>query len=113
MVTWTFAILDQGSLIGNSAGRLECLKWPTSQLLVSNKVEPQQGGSIVIDGNQIIAMSEKGKLSLVHFSAAGAEVAAEVNMFEYDKVWSSPVIYHGKLYVKGKTELVCLDISAK
>jgi len=107
-------ILDKGELFANSAGRLKCLKWPTNDVLwSSNKIELQEGGSFVIDGAQLIAMSEKGKLSLVHLAAAGPELMSEVPMFDYDKVWSSPVIYHGKLYVKGKTEMVCLDIGAK
>jgi outer membrane protein assembly factor BamB len=107
-------ILNQGVLIGNSGGRLKCLKWPTQDVIwSSNKVELGEGGSFVLDGNQLICISEKGKLSLVHLTAAGAEVAGEVQLFDYDKVWSSPVIYHGKLYVKGKEELVCLDVGAK
>ncbi|HZK80048.1 MAG TPA: PQQ-binding-like beta-propeller repeat protein [Humisphaera sp.] len=107
-------ILNQGILLGNSSGRLKCLKWPTQDVLwSSNKVELGEGGSFVLDGSQLICISEKGKLSLVHLTAAGADVVGEVQLFDYDKVWSSPVIYHGKLYVKGKEELVCLDIGAK
>ena len=90
------------------------MKWPTQDVLwSSNKVELGEGGSFVLDGSQLVCISEKGKLSLVHLTAAGAEVTGEVQLFDYDKVWSSPVIYHGKLYVKGKEELVCLDIGAK
>jgi hypothetical protein len=33
-------------------------------------------------------------------------------MFDFSQVWSSPVIYHGKLYTMGKDNLVCLDIGS-
>jgi outer membrane protein assembly factor BamB len=104
-------ILDNGQLIGNSGGRLKCLKWPTAKTLwSSSKVELGEGGSFIIDGSRLISISEHGKLSLVELDAAGPKVLNEVELFDYDKVWSSPVIYHGKLYVKGKEELVCMEI---
>ena len=107
-------ILDNGLLYGNSNGRLKCMAWPQQKTVwSSNKIDLQEGGSFVIDGDQLIAMSEKGTLSLVHLAPSGATVASEVELFSYTKVWSSPVIYHGKLYVKGKDDLVCLDISEK
>ena len=38
----------------------------------------------------------------------------EVKVFNgASNIWSDPVIYHGKLYVKGTDELVCFDIAAK
>lgn len=107
-------ILVGNALFGNSGGRLKCLQWPTNKVLwSSNNVPLRDGGSFIINGSQLIALSEDGKLTLVHFTAAGTTVVGEVNLFSYDKVWSSPVIYHGKLYVKGENELVCFDIAAK
>lgn len=105
-------ILDQGLLFGNNGGRLKCLRWPTSKTVWSaNNVKLGEGGSFVIDGSQLIALSETGDLSLVHLTAAGPTVVNEVKVFQANKIWSSPVIYHSMLYVKGKTELVCFDIS--
>ena len=107
-------ILDNGKLYGNSGGILKCLNWPDKGPAWSSRdVELNDGGSFVIDGNQLIALSEKGTLSLVHLEAAGPKVVSQVKMFDFDNVWSAPVIYHGKLYVKGKDELVCLDVSGK
>ena len=107
-------ILDNGKLYGSSGGILKCLTWPeqrTSLLGRPATWRPQlEGGSFVIDGKQLIAIGEKGKLTLVHLEDAGPKVAGEMEIFHYSPIWSSPVIYHGKLYVKGKDELVCLDI---
>jgi outer membrane protein assembly factor BamB len=107
-------ILDNGKLYGNSGGILKCLDWPKKGAVWSSRdVELNDGGSFVIDGNQMIALSEKGVLSLVHLEADGPKVVSHVQMFDFDNVWSAPVIYHGKLYVKGMDELVCLDVSGK
>ncbi|HZL34616.1 MAG TPA: PQQ-binding-like beta-propeller repeat protein [Tepidisphaeraceae bacterium] len=104
-------ILDNGRLYGNSSGRLKCLAWPSGkQIWSSSNIDLNEGGSFIIDASQLIALSEKGQLSLVHLQASGPKVVAEVNVFDYNQVWSAPVIYQGKLYVKGKEELVCLDI---
>lgn len=104
-------LLDNGLLFGNSNGRFKCLKWPTNDVLwSSNAVKLGTGGSIVIDGDQAIALSEKGTLSLVRIGAAEPTVTSEVALFDGEKIWSSPVIYHSKLYVKGKEDLVCLNI---
>lgn len=104
-------ILDSGTLFGSNGGRLTALQWPTNNVLWSaDTVDLNDGGSFIIDGQQAIALSEKGQLSLVGLGAAGPTVKTEVSLFDYDKVWSFPVIYHGKLYAKGKTELVCLDL---
>jgi hypothetical protein len=61
----------------------------------------------------MIAMSETGKLSLLQIKPDGAEVVSETDLFNYDKVWSTPLIYHGKLYAKGKDQLLCLQISGR
>jgi outer membrane protein assembly factor BamB len=108
-------ILDDGKLIGNSNGTLKCLQWPTQTTLWSTRAgDLGDGGSFTIAGNKIVAMSQDGKLSLIQFDANGAKLVNEVKVFNGgNNIWSDPVIYHGKLYVKGTDELVCFDIAAK
>jgi hypothetical protein len=38
-------------------------------------------------------------------------VISTLQLFDFDKVWSTPLIYHGKLYTMGENTLVCFDIS--
>jgi outer membrane protein assembly factor BamB len=107
-------ILDDGKLYGSSGGVLKCLVWPTKKVLWSSREgDLGDGGSFIKNGDFLITMSEQGKLSLLHLDTAGPKTVSQVKLFDFDNVWSSPVIYHGKLYVKGKDELVCLDIGAK
>ena len=104
-------ILDKDRLYGNGAGRLKCITWPGGkQIWSNNKVELGEGGSFIIAGQNLIALSEGGHLSLLHLKPDGADVVSEADIFHYDKVWSDPIVYHGKLYVKGKDELACFDV---
>ncbi|HET6251429.1 MAG TPA: PQQ-binding-like beta-propeller repeat protein [Tepidisphaeraceae bacterium] len=108
-------ILDNGKLYGNSGGILKCMTWPTKDVVWSSRdVELNEGGSFVIDGNLMIALGEKGKLSLVKLDdPAGPKVVSDMDAFTTSPIWSAPVIYHGKLYIHGKDQLVCLDIGGK
>lgn len=108
-------ILQNGKLYGNSGGVLKCLTWPLQdEVWSTHEVKLNDGGSFVIDGNQMITLSENGVLSLVHLDPIGPKVMSEIDFFANQRdIWSAPVIYHGKLYVKGRDELVCLDISVK
>jgi outer membrane protein assembly factor BamB len=108
-------ILQDGKLYGNSGGVLKCLSWPLpKQVWSTHEVKLNEGGSFIIDGNQMITLSDKGTLSLVHLDPDGPKVMSEIDIFPASRdIWSAPIIYHGKLFVKGKDELVCLDISAK
>lgn len=108
-------ILDDGVVYANSGGTLRCISWPDGEILWSAKGREMNlgnGGSIVRVGDKLITMSERGKLSLVLANPKEYKLISQVALFDYDKVWATPLIYRGKLYAKGKDELVCLDISA-
>jgi outer membrane protein assembly factor BamB len=106
-------ILDRGYLYANSKGTLKCMRWPDGKIMWENKLRLNDGGTLVRDGDLLIAMSERGKLSLVKATPESAKVISQVPLFDFLKTWSTPLIYHGKLYAMGKDTLVCLDISGK
>jgi hypothetical protein len=58
----------------------------------------------------IVTLSERGKLALVRATPQGVKVLSQVPLFDFGTTWSTPLIYHGKLYAMGKDTLVCLDI---
>lgn len=105
-------ILDGDMLIGNSGGVLKCLKWPTNkQVWSTREIELSEGGSFIINGDKIICLSERGKLTFAQITPDGPKVLNESSPFSAEKIWSDPVIYHSKLYIKGTDELICYDIS--
>ena len=109
-------ILDGNVLYANSNGVLQCYSWPDFKqnwAASGSAMNLGAGGSIVRVGDKIIAMSERGKLSLIQATPTAYKLLSQTSLFDYSQVWSTPLVYRGKLYAKGENDLVCLDISAK
>ena len=106
-------ILDGEYLYANSGGTLKCAHWPDLKIQWEEKLKLGEGGTIVRDGDLLIALSERGKLLLVHATPQSAKVLSEVPLFDFGTAWSTRLIYHGKLYAMGKDTLVCLDIGTR
>jgi outer membrane protein assembly factor BamB len=110
-------IFDGGHLYANSAGTLKCMRWPDGRIVWQAKDRDLRlgpGGSMVrVGGDRLITLSEQGKLSLVRADPSGVKILAQEQVFDGSEIWSTPLLYGGKLYVKGGDELVCLDVSAK
>jgi len=109
------AILDGDYLYMNSKGILKCLHWPESKIVWScsdPKLKLEEGGTIVRDGDKLIALSAVGKLSLVEATPTGVKLIGQMKLFDFRTTWSTPLIYRGKLYAMGQDSLVCLDISS-
>lgn len=110
-------LFEDGVIYGNSQGTLTCLDWKTGEVKWAAR-EPAMrlgnGGSLNRFGDKLITMSERAKLTLLKATPEGFEVISQVDrLFDGNHIWSTPLIYNGKLYCKGTNELVCLDISGK
>ncbi len=121
-VKFPAAVLDGGYLYCNSedhSGTLRCLDWKTGALkwkaTGGRAMKLGFGGNFVRNGDKLYAMSQNGLLSLMKATPNGVEAISQVQVFDagFSKVWSTPLIYHGRLYVKGQSDLVCLDITDK
>ena len=109
------AILDGDYLYTNSAGILKCLHWPENKIVWSSndpRLKVEEGGTILRDGDKLITLSQRGKLSLVEATPTGVKLISQTQLFDFITTWSTPLIYHGKLYAMGPDTLVCLDISS-
>ena len=109
------AILDGDALYVNSAGTLKCLKWPTRQLnwtAKDSKLRLGVGGSIVRVGDKLILLHERGILSLAKADENGIQLLNQFTPTRGSQVWATPLVYGGRLYVKGETELICFDVSS-
>ena len=105
-------ILDNGYYYTNSEGTLECMNWADGKIVWPENLKLGSGGSVIRDGDKLIVMSERGKLYLVQATPETHKVISQVQLFDFGHTWSTPLIYHGKLYCMGKDSLVCLDISS-
>jgi outer membrane protein assembly factor BamB len=115
-------VLDNGYLYLVSEdhnGTLKCLDWNTGAIKWSatggREIKMGFGGSFVRDGDKLYTMSQNGLLSLMSADPQGVKLISQTQAFDagFAMVWSTPLLYHGKLYAKGRSELVCLDISGK
>src|SRR5262249_7741822 len=100
-------ILDGKKLFATNNAVLTWLSWPDFKVLWTGKARELNlgaGGSIVRVGDKLITMSERGKLSLIQSSDTDCKLISQTALFDYDQVWSTPLIYRGKLYAKGKDE---------
>lgn len=107
-------VLDGGFLYANSEGTLKCLSWPDGAVKwKSERGEPPLGdhGSLVRAGDKLLTQSEDGTVALLRATPQGMTVLGEFAAAEGDKVWSTPLLYAGRLYVKGPAELVCFDLA--
>jgi outer membrane protein assembly factor BamB len=110
------AILDGDHLYANSSGTLVCVKWDDGSLGWSakdSKLRLGAGGSLIRAGDKLLAMSERGKLSLIRATPESYELIGQGDAVEGKEVWATPVLFGGRLYAKGAQELVCLDLSGK
>lgn len=110
-------ILEKGFVYVNSEGTLKCIDLNTGKVqwaVTNDRTLLGMGGSLVRFGDMLVLLSERGKLTLGKATPEKFEKISQVNKaVEGTKVWSSPLIYDGKLYLKGTDELLCYDISAK
>jgi outer membrane protein assembly factor BamB len=110
-------ILDSGHLYANSEKRLKCLEWATGKRkwTTSDEIELGDNGSLLRAGDKLILMGEAGRLSLARATPEKFELLSTAKVLEPERneVWSTPLLYGGRLYVKGYKELVCFDVSAQ
>ncbi len=109
-------ILQDGVLYINNRGTITAANWTDGEILWKcddKRLNLGAGGSMVRVGDLLITLSEKGMLSLAKATPEGVEFRGQTQLFKQKNTWSTPLIYDGKLFVKGNKELVCLDIAAK
>ena len=109
-------ILDNGYIYANSSGRITCVRWADGKTMWQARdrdLNLGAGGGFLRAGDRLIATSEGGRLSLLLATPEKVEAIRQVDLLEGSNIWSTPLLYDGKLYVKGVEELVCLDVGGK
>ena len=122
---WSTPIYHDGILYGSSGrttgeAELRAIEHLTGKVLWS---EPGLGRSTLIyaDGH-LVVLTETGRLLLIRANPERFELTAEVDFGERSEaradrpllrfpVWNAPVLSHGRLYLRGKDQLICLDVA--
>ena len=108
-------ILDGGYLYGNSEGAVRCLRWEDGKPMWTARDRIDQGGSLVrIMPDKLLMFTENGKAILARATPEKYEKLSEFQAVERaPNAWSTPLVYRGKMYAKGRNDFVCYDIGAK
>ena len=112
-------ILEGDVMYVNSEGRLKCINfadgkpaWPSP-----GADSPGMGGSLTRGGDKLLILSDSGKLIIGQATPTTYKHLAEAQLFDDvgrgGQIWSTPLLYKGKLYAKGLEELNCYDLTAK
>jgi outer membrane protein assembly factor BamB len=113
--------LSPGILLGeylyafNGEARQEtdfrCIHLPTGELKWTRKYPAF--GSLILAGNKLVVLSEKGELLLARASPEEFEPLARAKVLS-GVCWTPPALANGRLYVRNaRGELRCLDLGVK
>jgi outer membrane protein assembly factor BamB len=103
-------ILDGGFLYANSEGRIRCLNWADGTRkweATADNVQIGENGSIVRVADKLLLMSDSGSLTLMRATPDGFSVLGTSQVLDSKEIWATPLLYGGRIYVKGTTELIC------
>ncbi len=107
------AVFHQGFVYGFSgqvggSGKLTCLELKTGEVKWAQ--EGLGTGTVLLAGDKLIALGEKGKLVMGTVSPQGYQELAAAQVLN-DKCWTVPVLSEGLLLARdAQGTLVCLDL---
>ncbi len=115
---WATPIYHEGFVYGCSGrhtvdGLLKCVDWRTGQTRWKQKVA-DRGSLIFVDGH-FINLGENGLVTLFKATPDGylelGRISGEKSGVSLSyPAWTAPVVSHGRLYLRGKHEVVCYDL---
>ena len=103
------SILYKDHLYGFDDDMLACMEFRTGK--VRWKQRGFGKGSLLLADDQLIVLSDRGKLAL---AAASPEAYQQKATFQAitasGPCWTLPVVHGGRLYLRGEEELICFDV---
>lgn len=105
-------ILHEGKLYVADERKLKCVDFLTGKEAWSiDDVEGDRTrhGTLVLNGAHFIYLSEKGQLSVAPVSPTGFNATGGIRVLS-GRCWTVPTLHNGRLYVRNREKLVCLDL---
>jgi len=96
---------------GHNQGFPFCLKWKEGKFAWEPERGPGGGSAAVLyaDGH-LYFRYESGEMALVEASPKGYTLKSSFKVPIEGNGWPHPVIYNGKLYLRGRDQILCYDI---
>lgn len=95
------------NIYGLESGRLSCVDANTGKRRW--KEGDYGAGQVLLAGNRLLVLSEKGRLALVNPNPESWQQLAIFSALS-DKTWNHPVIANGKLFIRNAEEMVCYEV---
>jgi outer membrane protein assembly factor BamB len=105
---FTSAVYHQGHLYGLNEGILECVSAKDGQRVW--KDGRYGNGQILLVDDNLLILSESGKLALVESTPQGYHELTNFQALKGDKTWNTPALASGKAYVRNHREMACYDL---
>ncbi len=105
---WSSSLVYKGYIYGFDNATMKCIDVDTGDLLWAKRGLGK--ASLVAADDLLIVWGDRGKLTLVDASPEGYRQKGQVQILEEGQTWTPPTIAGGKLYLRGNTDVVCLDI---
>ncbi|MCL2645627.1 MAG: PQQ-binding-like beta-propeller repeat protein [Phycisphaerales bacterium] len=108
-------LLEGDCLYAPDGNALYCLHWPDGKELWKTDLPLASGGQYVRYDDKMILLSRSGELILAQVTPQKCTLISKFKLFQDEKneILASPLVYRGRLYIKGTQDLVCLDITSK
>ena len=104
---WSSSSYHDGFIYGFNVAALQCISIETGERKWTKRGFGK--GSLIVVGNKLLVLSDKGKLMLVE---ANHEVFTEINSFQAleGKSWTAPSFANGCIYLRNLTEIACYKL---
>jgi outer membrane protein assembly factor BamB len=79
----------------------------------SNTADDENGSVLIADGKIFSLLSEGGELRLVSATPEGYKELSKAKVTSGTNIWAPMAISEGKLLVRNRRTLLCLDVAAK
>lgn len=116
---WSTPVLHEKFLYGCSgrhsvSGVLKCVAFDTGKTVWQHKMRDRT--SVTFVAGHLLNLGENGDLTLVEASPDGYQEAGRLDSKNTSIVpsypaWTAPVVARGMMYLRGKQEIICYDLS--
>lgn len=113
---WSTPVVKDGYLYGMfqfkeyGKGPVKCVDIRTGD--VKWEQEGFGPGHVILAGDQVLALSDKGELVLLAADPAGYKELARADVLD-GKCWTTPILSDGRIYARSTKEAVCVDASGR
>ena len=101
------SVLYEGHIYGFDNASLKCIVAGTGE---QKWVQRGYGkGSLIVADGLMYILSDLGQLILAEATPAGFQEKGKVKVME-GKTWTSPVLSHGRIFLRDDDEMIVLDV---